>query len=261
MNQQLDWRRLGLLIRNDFLNGLRRFLIAFLVIGIIAILNAIPSAGFGAMQEGFYDRWFVGMMIIWGTIHASLQFNELGDKRLNEGYLLLPASTLEKTVARYLNSTVVFTTYLLVFMTLLPLLLEGINMVLFGRNNGLFNPFSGFTWRIIGIFMLIQPVFFLGGAWFRRNRWFKTVISIFIICALLGLIGCLVFFILFSGDMGGFFQGNGFTIKDGLNWQVNDELFAGIVIGLKVLCFAIAPPFCLYLAWLRVQETQASHGI
>ena len=261
MNEHFTWRRLGLLIRNDFVNGLRSYLTAFTVISIIMMLNAIPSAGFGELRDDLYDGWFAGLIFIWGSIHASLMLNELGNKKLNEGYLLLPASALEKTLARYLHGSIFFIFYILVFTTLAALIIEGINQLLFSRSNDLFNPFSATAWEMIGFFMIVQPIYFLGGAWFRSARWFKTVISIFIICAVLGLLACLAFFIFFPDVVSGMIQGHGFVVNDDINWQVNEDLFAGVVIGLKVLCFVIAPLFCCYLTWLRVKETQVSHGI
>jgi hypothetical protein len=263
MNRHLNWRRLGLLIRNDFLEGMRGYLTAFTVITIIIMLNAIPSAGYGELKEDYYNDAFAFMLLLWGSIHVSIIFKELSDKRLNESYLLLPASTLEKTLARYLHGSVFFIFYVLVYTTLISLLTEGLNQLLFERSNSLFNPFSNEVWQLIGVFMVIQPVFFLGAAWFRRARWFKTVLSLFIVLFCLALLAVVSCFIFFGADMQGIMLIGmpGADHDGGLNWQVNDELFGYIVTGLKVLCFAVAPPFCCYLTWLRVRETQVSHGV
>ena len=262
MNEHFNWRRLGLLIRNDFLGELRGYLIAFAVVTIMIMLNAIPGAGFGDLKDNLYFGWFTGMLLIWGSIHVSVIFKELNNKKLNEGYLLLPASALEKTLARYLHGSIFFIFYILIYTTLVSLIIEGINQLLFGRANSLFNPFNEAVWEVIAVFMLIQPVFFLGGAWFRSARWFKTVITIFIISAGLGLLACFTFVILFAGELHGLFQGPGIMLDgDGLDWRVNSDLFEGVHTGLKILFYALAPPFCCYLTWLRVKETQVSHGI
>ena len=135
-------------------------------------------------------------------------------------------------------------------------------MLMFSRSNDLFNPFSSWTWEVIGAFMIIQPIFFLGGAWFRSARWFKTIISVFILAAGLGLLACFTFVILFAGELHGLFQGTGIVLDgQGLDWTVNSDLFEGVHTGLKILFYALAPPFCCYLTWLRVRETQVSHGI
>lgn len=263
MNEHFSWYRLGLLIRNDFVSGYRLYLNAFAVLAIGMMINSVPGAGLGYMKEHFYYGWFTGLIIVWGSIHASLMFTELHDKKRNEAWLLLPASALEKTLARYLQGSVFFILHNLIFVTVAALLIEGFNMLVFGRNNGLFNPLNSRVWHDIGVFMMIQPIFFLGGAWFRRARWFKTVISVFLIALILSVFAGIAFLILFSG----YFDGNGWTLPQnitlggsGLNEHVA-MLFDGTVIFLKVLCFGIMPSFCWYVAWLRVRETQVSHGI
>lgn len=263
MNEQFSWQRLGLLIRNDFFAGYRLYLNAFAVLAIAMILNAIPNAFVGFLKEGFYYNWFRGLIVIWGSIHASLMFAEMGDKKRNEAWLLLPASALEKTLSRYLRGSVFFIIYLLVFVTLASLILEGFNMSVFGRSNGFFNPLDPRVWDAIVMFMVIQPVFFLGGAWFRKARWFKTVMAVFLIALGLGLIGAIAFLILFSG----FFNAHGWVLPQDFNLNgVGLNEGAGMLIGetvifLKVLCYGIMPPFCLYVAWLRVKETQVSYGV
>lgn len=263
MNEKFNWYRLGLLIRNDFISGYRLYLNAFAVVAIGMLLNSIPAAGFGYMKEGFYYNWFTGMVVIWGSIHASLMFTELHDKKRNETWLLLPASAMEKTLARYLNGSVFFTLHVLVFVTVAALVIESINLFLFGRNNGLFNPFNPRVWDAIGTFMVIQPIFFLGGAWFRKLRWFKTVITLFIIELILGIVALVVFMIFFAS----YFTGHGGVLPSditldgiGLNEDVAMMLDATVIF-LKVLCYGVMPVFCWYVAWLRVKETQVSYGV
>ena len=257
MNDHFNWYRLGLLIRNDFVAGYRLYLNAFAVLAIIMMLNAIPAAGLGHLREDFYYGWFTGLLIIWGSIHASLMFR---DKKLNEAYLLIPASALEKTLARYMNSSVFFILHMLIFVTVTALLLEGINMILFARSNGLFNPFHPAVWDRISAFMVIQPVFFLGSACFRSSRWFKTIITIFIINTGLGILGFFTFFITFLGHFDELHMVFNQGLQD-VDWGVNIKLFEGIITGLKILCFGVLPPFCVYVSWLRVKETQVSYGV
>lgn len=263
MNEHFSWYRLGLLIRNDIVRGYRSFLTAGISLSIIMLLNALPGAAFGHVRDGFYFGWFTGMLLIWGTIHASLLFTELHDKTRNEGWLLLPASALEKTLARLLNGTVFFILLLLLFTILSSLVIEGINQGLLGRHNPLFNPLAPAVWEVIGLFLIIQPVFFLGGAWFRKHCWVKTVTSGFLIALGLGLLACIVFLILFAG----YFSDGGWVLPQEFNLGgtgLNEDaamMFDAAVIGLKILCYGIMPPFCWYIAWLRVQETQVNYGV
>ena len=258
MNELFEWRRFGLLIRNNFISNYRRNLIVAMVVVIVMALNMIPAAGLGELRDNYYYSTFEVLIFLWGTIQASFAFLDLLDKKLNEGFLLLPASTLEKTIARYLHRSVFFVVQLTVLITVAAFVIEGINLLLFGRYNGLFNPFDPEVWRDIGIFMVIQPIFFLGGAWFKRSRWFKTVLVLFVIGALLGLLLLVTCLIFFAGSFQGLFMFNPGNLKD---LDVNMQIFSGAATGLKILFFGVMPPFCLIVTYLRVKETQVSHGI
>ena len=258
MNELFAWRRLGLLIRNDFIGGYRMYLNIGTVVFIIMALNAIPAAGFGQIRDRFYYTIFWGMLFWWGSVHASLAFYDLLDKKMNESFLLLPASTLEKTVARYLYSSVFFVLHMLVFTTITAFIIEGVNMLLFGRYNELFNPFDPVVWKAIGLFILIQPIFFLGSAWFKRLRWFKTILALSAIGMLLGLLLLITVLIFFGGSFHEIYILNpgGFNDLD-----VNINMFRSTVLVLKILFYGVVPPFCLIVTYLRVKETQVSHGI
>ena len=260
MNELFSWKRLGMLIRNDFVAGYRLYLNAFAVLGIAMLLNAIPAAGFGHLKEGFYYGWFAGLMVVWGSIHASLMFTELYDKRRNEAWLLLPASALEKTLSRYLNGSLFFILHIVVFVTAAALVIELFNLALFGRSNGLFNPFSREALEAIGTFMVIQPIFFLGGVWFRNARWFKTVMTVFIINFGLTILACFTFLLMFAGhfDELHYVFSRGFQDID---WEASSTMFDGVITGMKIICYGVLPPFCVYVSWLRVRETQVSYGV
>lgn len=262
MNEQFTWHRLGLLIRNDIVGGYRPILCTFAVLAIIMMLSAIPSVGFGHIDHGFYFDWFVGMLCIWGSIAASFTFHGLHDKTKNESYLLLPASALEKTIARILKISVIFVTYLLLFTTLISLVTEGINLLAFGRYNSLFNPFDQEVWICIGTFLVVQSMFFLGAAWFRTLHWFKTVLSVSVIGIGLGVLTLVAFRILFADFFIGLVVPSpGFFVAMANIYSSNKDLWDTVWMVLKVLYFSVLAPFCWFVAWLRVKETQVSHGI
>ena len=131
-------------------------------------------------------------------------------------------------------------------------------MLLFGRYNALFNPFDPVVGNVIGIFMAVQPIFFLGGAWFKRARWFKTIITLFVIGALLGLLLLLTFLIIFAGSFHDIY-----LLSPGNFGDLNVEMhtYRGAALVFKILFFGVVPPFCFFVSWLRVKETQVSHGI
>ncbi len=103
---------------------------------------------------------------------------------------------------------------------------------------------------------MIQAVFFAGAAWFRKTHYVKTLLAIAVLLTLvvalyiaiawvLGWVTWSRTGILIVGD----FE-NG--IYRPLGW-----LFAVAKVGY----FAVLPLFCWLVAWLRVRETQVSHGV
>lgn len=262
MNGQFTWHRLGLLIRNDIISDYRSVLTGSAVLAVIMLLIAIPSVGLGHIDHAYYFGWFAGTLIIWGTVAASEAFKELHDKTKNERYLLLPASALEKTIARILNVTVLFVPYLLLFITLVSLITEGLNLLVFGRYNGLFNPFDPQIWELIGVFLVLQSLFFLGGAWFRNLHWFKTVLSVFTIAIGTGVLVFISFRIFYADYFIGLLTPSpGFFVVMTNTLSANIDLYHTTLSLLKILYFSVVAPFCWFVAWLRVKETQVSHGV
>ena len=258
MNQLFNWHRFGLLIRNDLIRDSRDYLVVCAVFFIIMILNAVPSAGFGGYNEGFYYGLFGGLILIGGSISNSLQFTELYSKRKNDVWLLLPASALEKTISRYIGGTVLFVLIMIVFVTFSSLLIEGFNLLAFGRTNELFNPFSLPVLNIICAFTFIQPIFFLGGVWFKNVRWFKTVLFVWALSTCVGLFAALLTLLLFGGNFSEI--SSAFNNID-VDLEFSFRAYEWMETVFSILWFVGSPVFVCWVAWLRVRETQVSHGI
>ena len=204
----------------------------------------------------FYKGWFAALVTIAGPVYASLSFRELHDKARNEAYLLLPASSLEKTIARLLRSTVGFIVYLLLLTMLSSAVNEGIKWLVFGRTNPLFNPLELETWQVIGLFVVIQSMFFLGAAWFRRMHFLKTWLTLIAIPTVLGCVAIAIAWLLYGHA--------NFTFEDGdlMNFYLaHQNTFDALKVLGRLLFFVALPLFCWSVAWLRVKETQVSHGV
>ena len=100
MKQTLSARRLWFLVRSDFLSGYRvAALFAGTTAGIVFLISL--SEGFGVSQDRWFHREHFGyILFIWGIWVTSRAFRPLHDRTLREAYLLLPASSLEKLLAR-----------------------------------------------------------------------------------------------------------------------------------------------------------------
>lgn len=247
MNNQFSLRRLGLLVRNDLVQDQR---VLFIVSGIIAVLALFGPAGavyFEYTGAGFYRTIFLIALFSFGTITTSMSFSDLHGRATSADFLLLPATSLEKTVARLLWGTVIVIVYLLLFTTVLSLLVEILKLAAFGGENVLFSPFDAVVWSVIPHYIVVQSLFFLGAAWFRRLNFIKTLLALVIIVAGLSAFGVGVTWSLTEPEIR--FEGDYYVDFDWIVWP----LYYTYLVGL--------PLFCWFVAWLRVKETQVRHGV
>jgi hypothetical protein len=242
-----------LLLRSDVLRSYRSWLVTSGTLALVALLISWFGAWDRVVGAGFYDSVFVAMLFGWGTITTSQAFADMHGRGTNAAFLLLPASALEKTAARLLLHTVGLFIYLLVFTTVLSFVLEGINVVFFDVRREFFLPFDRTAWWIFPHYLVVQALFFLGAAWFRRVHFVKTVGAVIGIWIGLALAAAPILWILGPGN-GMWFEGGG----------PGPELFSSLdSVGdvAKIVYHVVLPVFCWFVAWLRVTETQVSHGI
>jgi len=138
--------------------------------------------------------------------------------------------------------------YLLVFTTLLSFVLEGINTLWIGERRDFFSPLDGVGWSLLPHFLVVQALLFLGAAWFRKVQFVKTIGAVIAISIGLGLVGAALAWIV--GPMR-CLNVNCYQFPF-LDWLENAAPIAYLYL---------LPPFCWFVAWLRVSEAQVSHGI
>ena len=255
MNEHFSLERLWWLLRADLASGYRSLLTISGALAGVILIAALISFEIPGSGQGFFVSWYGGMLYIWGIIASSRAFSELHDKNRNQAYLLLPASAIEKTVARLLAVTVGLSVYLLIFTTAVSLVVAGVFGLLPGPGYGVFNPLDPSIWPVITGYLFLQSFYFLGAAWFRRRHFIKTTLAITVAGIGLGLLAFLTLRIVFApegiADVGNFVA-RALGSYQGL-LQMLESIRTVFVIGLPVAFWCIA--------WLRVRETQVSDGI
>ena len=216
--------------------------------------NAPGTSG----SMGIYAFLYLGMLTIWGPIAASHSFRELHDKEMNQAYLLLPASALEKTISRLLLVVVIFPLYVIVFVTVLSWLIMGLQSLLGGNSWGAFLPMRFLDPRAIGVFVVNQSLFFLGAAWFRKMHFVKTVLSLTGLVIAMSVFAGIVFRLMFPDLIDGNMNVN---VDPQVFFQDHEGLTAFLLFLFRLCYFVVLPAFCWSVAWLRIRETQVSHGI
>jgi len=254
MSDHLSAQRLLWMLRTDVLRNHRAWLVASGTAALVALLVSVLGAmdrNVGAGVE-FYRAFFIAALFASGTLATSQAFVDLHGRTTNTAFLMLPASALEKTLARLLLTTAGLFVYLLLLTMVLSWVLEGVNTATFGVQRELFVPFDRTAWSMLPHYLAVQSLFFLGAAWFRKLHYIKTVGAALLIVIGLSTVGVLILR-LFGGATT---LGGGFGMGDGLGNPIQ------LVIDVAPIAYYfVLPVFCWFVAWLRVTEAQVSHGI
>ena len=264
MNDIFSVRRLWHLLRSDFITGYRSVLmISGALAGIILVAAMIAPAGhaFDADFHGgrsFHRALFTAALFVWGIIASSRAFGPLHDKHRNEAWLLLPASGLEKMLSRLLAVTVGLVAYLLVFSTLVSVVVESLNLLFVGQRHAFFDPFDPIVWERISLYIVLQSLYFLGGAWFRRAHFIKTTFAITLATIGLAALAVITARIAF-GDLP---MHASLHIRN-LSYVLTVEpyWYSGAANTVRFAVMVLLPLACWCIAWLRVAETQVSDGV
>jgi hypothetical protein len=260
MHRHFSFERLGLLLRADLMSRARSVLIVSSTLAALMLLHGFWTASFFDPQRNIFGPWFVGMLLVWGPIMASYSFRELHDKTANEVYLLLPASALDKTVARLLLATVLFGVFVVALVTVVSWLNAAICLLFVGASVPTFSVAGSASVSLFANALVGQSMFFLGAAWFRKSHLIRTSLALtlgllaFLIISV--LIVRIVYYDVFSGSFG-----EVLSIDQAEYIRANSDLLAFLSRAVPALYFFVLPPFCWYVAWLRVKETQVSYGI
>jgi len=256
VSDQLSWPRLAALLRNDFLRVHRSVLLILGTVAVLALVVSAASAADGVVGAGFYSGLFIATLFAWGTVATSLSFTDLHGRGTNTAFLMLPASALEKTVSRLLLCTVGVIVSVFLLTTVLSWLLEGINALLFDVRREVYSPFDALSWLLVPHYLVAQGLFFLGATWFRKTHYVKTVGAVTALAIGLCAVAVGIAWLLGAANWGG---GN-MRIDGDFDGSIYRPL-EWLADAARAIYFFVLPPFCWFVAWLRVTETQVSHGI
>ena len=251
MNEIFSIDRFRLLLRSYGM-GIYRPLITLTLT--LAFLLGILSILGDKSNDGFYVSSFAALLYILGLIFTSRAFRELHDKARNSAFLLLPASTFEKTLARLVILTVGLIMYLLFLVSLVSLIVEPLNHLLFNQTRELFHPMEADAWKTIPGYLFLQSIYFLGAAWFRSGHLVKTTLALILANLAISLFSFLVLRLLFApyweyaGDLN-------------ISFADMPGSYGGVAQALLFTFAALWVAICWYVAFLRVREAQVSDGI
>ncbi len=230
----------------------------------ILIVFSLLNIWAGEGDTGFHRELFSFALTIGGLLFTSQVFRDLHRKETVGGYLLLPAAALEKVVTRILTAGIGWVLFILIWYSLLSMLSEGINLLIFGRTHSLFNPFSAAVWTTIAHYLVVHSLFLVGAIYFRKLHFLKTILVLFLAgvgFSILGFIGVRLMFWNFFQEA--FLMANEETLGpvfESLSTDSEGVLHAFTWIA-RIVYWAVLPVLCWVVTYVRFREVEVHHGI
>jgi len=260
MNTTLDINRLGLLLRRFFIENKQRELTFW---GITTVVFTLMHLA-GAQEKSISVEMF---LYISGFIFAARTFKIFNFTPSGMHYLLIPATHLEKVATAILLSVfyyfaMILATYIVgttLGTTIGNIFFETNNPVQFAlfqtpeyyvNNHALHTSYSAGR-SLLNTFMAfagIQSVFMLGSIYFKGNAIGKTILAIFGISLVLGLIELFLLKVTF-----GTYHLEGQMMR--LTIPAGQDLFPGLEIVGTIFKYALIPFFWV-VTYFRLTEKE-----
>lgn len=249
-------KRVFLLIRNVLV--LNRSSIALITAAVASILLLVSLLdALDECRPELHQKLYLLVLFSGGILLTSRSFKELHDPIKGLPWLLLPASLLEKTLARILLTTAVLIGGSMLLYFVFSLMSEGVNTFLFDRRHALFQPFDPLVFKGAITYTAVQAPFLLGAAYFRKHALSKTILAMLGFTALLSLGFYLAARIIFGEQFSGLVFGDLFTeASHSIEWAKLSGLGRAAAITTKVIFWLALPLVSWTTCYFRLKETE-----
>ncbi len=249
-------KRIALLIRNAILLSVSSIAIVSAALGgVLLVVSALDAWGSG--RPGLHRYLYLFVLFNGGLILTSRSYRELHDPLQGLSWLLLPASLLEKTLARIALTTLVLVAGSMLLYLVFSVVSEGLNLLLFDRRHPLFFPFDPLVLKGVLLYMAIQAPFLLGAVYFRKHALSKTVLSLLGFLLLLAL-GILLGARLILGSPFGTMNAEALldAADPGAVWMRLGRIGSAAGIAGKTVLLGVMPLICWATCYFRLKETE-----
>ena len=250
MNNELSMKRLYLLMRCDMLLQKRTVLLmAGVILGVLFLYAILTPEVTSAMFAR--PHLFLTLLFLVGFWVSSKTFRVLHLPRLARGYLLLPASQMEKFISRLFLTSFGLALFGVVIYFIFSLLVYGLVWVFYQVSVPIFAITSEALWRGIAIYCILQSVVLLSSIYFKNHCLLKLVLTL----AILKL--CLFVFTLCMSLI--FFV----QVPTVVSYEILALPTTGPLVKIMfswLFWFGLAP-FCWLVSYVRLKESEEAHGI
>ncbi len=238
-------RRLSLLIKNDLvINRSMIMIVMAAAAGVLLLYNLLNP--FNIMRVDAHPVAFLWLLFLGGLWVTSLSLKNLHDAEISAAYLMLPCSNLEKFLSKLIITSIGYALAVLAFYTIFYWIIGCIYSIWFHHIYVISTPLLSTTWDRIGIYIILQSLFFLGGIYFKHSSVIKTVLVLSILGILLSLFTSIISAVFFHGlFMNGDFFDPQFASSASLFYHIIDILF-----------WIVLAPVCWVIGYFRFKEVE-----
>ncbi len=240
--------------------ALTLFLILFASETIRSFVSQYSMRGF---SPAAYDSLFPNFLFIGGLIITSLAFaDDMFSKNGQQEWLMLPATSLEKFLAKGVLTAFAYPVALIVVFFLASVVIEPLQLLFFGNPLSLFNPFTRDVASQFALYWVWQSIFLLGATYFHKGHFFKTILALGVIGFVFAALGLLFVKIIFSIKYGSSLRTFDVVFSfDSLLFQPSYGAIGAFRAFGKIVYFVALPLFCWVTAYFRVEEVQATDAV
>lgn len=245
-------RRFCLLLRHALRSHQARLLVAAAAVGLLVLLLSVLAA-VGDADDCLHRRLFPFMLFATGFILSGQAFRELREPQSAMAWLLLPAGTFEKWMSRLFLTGVGYAVAFTIAWCLITALAVIISRSLFSLACPWFSPFQPDVLLSMGLYIVLQSLFFVGGIYFRRLAFIKTMLFLtllglaLVVFALVGAKAILGGGIETLAAMGGIHPGSDVVLL----W--NDEAGTTLLWIWRIAFWGLLAPCCWGISYLRLK--------
>jgi hypothetical protein len=243
--------RLGLLLKRHFLGSGKKYLTGIAIgTGVIVMITVTTLLFGGTAQISQFNQYALFAYFIGGLIVSSMAFTEINKPETGYQMMTLPASSLEKFVSTWLFTSIIYTILAFVVIILVATLLYlfgQLGLSIKGEAFSLHEMGDAFKQYFIG-----NIIFLSGAAAFKRNAFFKTMLSFVVVFAFLVIYSLVLVKVFGFTDLA---SGN----SSGMGFALNGSSFNGMFSNSEsasVIAKTFLAVFFLVLGFFKFKERE-----
>lgn len=241
MKNSFDINRLVNFIKRQLILNISSFWIALgAIVGILLIISLLV-AYFEPMNIYNLPALYMVVFFISGYIFTSVIFSEMNTPQKSFSFLTIPVSNLEKIIGSWIITSPLF----IITYIILMYIIFAISATMAGMPHAVANLLTHDIFVSLGIFMVVQTVFFLGACTFKGNNFLKTLFSLFILANVLGI---------YTGILGWTVIGFNNSFEPSYEFQDWATSFAETVF--PILFWYVLGPFMVVVSYFKLKERQ-----